>query len=236
VSSKVLVIIPTFNEAKSLSSTVEGLLSEVPAVDILIVDDGSTDGTSDIADSLASNETRVNVMHRESKLGLGPAYVAGFRYAFANQYDVVVEMDADGSHQAGDLPRILSAIENADLAIGSRWISGGSVKNWPVVRLFLSRFGNLYARLLLGTRIHDMTSGFRAYRANFLEKLISTPVSSQGYSFQVELAYRASKTGTVKEVPITFVERSEGKSKMTLGIVLEALLKIQLWGIRRIFD
>ncbi len=236
MSSKVLVIIPTFNEAKSLSSTVEGLLSEVPAVDILIVDDGSTDGTSDIADSLASNETRVNVMHRESKLGLGPAYVAGFRYAFANQYDVVVEMDADGSHQAGDLPRILSAIENADLAIGSRWISGGSVKNWPVVRLFLSRFGNLYARLLLGTRIHDMTSGFRAYRANFLEKLISTPVSSQGYSFQVELAYRASKTGTVKEVPITFVERSEGKSKMTLGIVLEALLKIQLWGIRRIFD
>lgn len=235
MSSKVLVIIPTFNEAKSLSSTVEGLLSEVPAVDILIVDDGSTDGTSDIADSLASNETRVNVMHRESKLGLGPAYVAGFRYAFANQYDVVVEMDADGSHQAVDLPRILSAIENADLAIGSRWISGGSVKNWPVVRLFLSRFGNRYARLLLGTRIHDMTSGFRAYRANFLEKLISTPVSSQGYSFQVELAYRASKTGTVKEVPITFVERSEGKSKMTLGIVLEALLKIQLWGIRRIF-
>jgi dolichol-phosphate mannosyltransferase len=236
VSSKVLVIIPTFNEAKSLSSTVEGLLSEVPAVDILIVDDGSTDGTSDIADSLASNEARVNVMHRDSKLGLGPAYVAGFRYAFANQYDVVVEMDADGSHQASDLPGILSAIENADLAIGSRWVSGGSVKNWPVVRLFLSRFGNLYARLLLGTRIHDMTSGFRAYRANFLEKLISTPVSSQGYSFQVELAYRASKTGTVKEVPITFVERSEGKSKMTLGIVLEALLKIQLWGIRRIFD
>jgi dolichol-phosphate mannosyltransferase len=235
VSSKVLVIIPTFNEAKSLSSTVEGLLSEVPAVDILIVDDGSTDGTSDIADSLASNEARVNVMHRDSKLGLGPAYVAGFRYAFANQYDVVVEMDADGSHQASDLPGILSAIENADLAIGSRWVSGGSVKNWPVVRLFLSRFGNLYARLLLGTRIHDMTSGFRAYRANFLEKLISTPVSSQGYSFQVELAYRASKTGTVKEVPITFVERSEGKSKMTLGIVLEALLKIQLWGIRRIF-
>ncbi|MEN9954773.1 MAG: hypothetical protein RLZZ41_437 [Actinomycetota bacterium] len=235
MSSKVLVIIPTFNEAKSLSSTVEGLLSEVPAVDILIVDDGSTDGTSDIADSLASNEARVNVMHRDSKLGLGPAYVAGFRYAFANQYDVVVEMDADGSHQASDLPGILSAIENADLAIGSRWVSGGSVKNWPVVRLFLSRFGNLYARLLLGTRIHDMTSGFRAYRANFLEKLISTPVSSQGYSFQVELAYRASKTGTVKEVPITFVERSEGKSKMTLGIVLEALLKIQLWGIRRIF-
>lgn len=235
MSSKVLVIIPTFNEAKSLSSTVEGLLSEVPAVDILIVDDGSTDGTSDIADSLASNEARVNVMHRDSKLGLGPAYVAGFRYAFANQYDVVVEMDADGSHQAGDLPGILSAIENADLAIGSRWVSGGSVKNWPVVRLFLSRFGNLYARLLLGTRIHDMTSGFRAYRANFLEKLISTPVSSQGYSFQVELAYRASKTGTVKEVPITFIERSEGESKMTLGIVLEALLKIQLWGIRRLF-
>lgn len=235
MSSKVLVIIPTFNEANSLSSTVEGLLSEVSGVDVLIVDDGSQDGTADLADSIAANEARVKVLHRESKLGLGPAYIAGFRYAFANNYEVVVEMDADGSHQASDLQKILSAIQDADLVIGSRWVPGGSVQNWPVVRLFLSRFGNLYARLLLGTRIHDMTSGFRAYRAKFLEKIISTPVSSQGYSFQVELAYRAAYTGIVKEVPITFVERSEGKSKMTLGIVVEALLKIQLWGIRRLF-
>lgn len=235
MSSKVLVIIPTFNEAKSLASTVESLLSEVGSVDVLIVDDGSQDGTAELADSLASNQARVKVLHRESKMGLGPAYIAGFRYAFANKFDVVVEMDADGSHQANDLPRILSAIQDADLVIGSRWVSGGGVQNWPVSRLFLSRFGNLYARLLLGTHIHDMTSGFRAYRAKFLEKLISKPVSSQGYSFQVELAYRAAETGTVKEVPITFVERAEGNSKMTIGIVIEALLKIQLWGIRRIF-
>jgi dolichol-phosphate mannosyltransferase len=234
VSSKVLVIIPTFNEAKSLASTVEGLLKQVTSFDVLVVDDNSQDRTAEIADSLASRQSRVNVLHRKSKQGLGPAYIAGFQYAFENDYDVVVEMDADGSHQAHDLPRILLALEHADLAIGSRWVIGGSVQNWPLSRKFLSRFGNLYAKLMLGTHIHDMTSGFRAYRAKFLEKLISSPVSSQGYSFQVELAYRAAKTGIVKEVPITFVERTEGKSKMTLGIVFEALLKIQLWGIRRL--
>jgi dolichol-phosphate mannosyltransferase len=144
-------------------------------------------------------------------------------------------MDADGSHQASDLPRLLVANREADLVIGSRWIAGGSVQNWPYSRLFLSKFGNLYARLMLGTRIFDMTSGFRVYKSEFLKKLISSPVSSQGYSFQVELAYRASKTGVVREVPITFIERAEGRSKMTFGIVLEALIKIQLWGIRRFF-
>jgi dolichol-phosphate mannosyltransferase len=144
-------------------------------------------------------------------------------------------MDADGSHQASDLTSILGEMNNADLVIGSRWIKEGSVQNWPVSRLFLSRFGNLYARLILGTHIFDMTSGFRAFKAGFLEDLISSPVASQGYSFQVELAYRASKSGVVKEVPITFVERAEGRSKMTLGIVFEALVKIQLWGIKRIF-
>ena len=142
-------------------------------------------------------------------------------------------MDADGSHQASDLQTILLATSDADLVIGSRWIPGGSVQNWPITRVLLSKFGNLYARLMLGTHIFDMTSGFRAYQSNFLQKLIASPVSSQGYSFQVELAYRATKTGVVKEVPITFVERTEGRSKMTLGIVFEALIKIQLWGIRR---
>jgi dolichol-phosphate mannosyltransferase len=143
-------------------------------------------------------------------------------------------MDADGSHQASDLTRILGEIRNSDLVIGSRWIKGGSVQNWPVGRLFLSRFGNLYARLMLGTHIFDMTSGFRAFKASFLKELVSSPVASQGYSFQIELAYRASTAGIVKEVPITFVERAEGRSKMTLGIVIEALLKIQLWGVKRI--
>jgi dolichol-phosphate mannosyltransferase len=226
---------PTFNEAKSLSSTVEGLLIQVGEVDVLIVDDNSQDGTGAIADSLALKHTRVSVLHRPLKQGLGPAYVDGFSYAFSKGYEVVVEMDADGSHQAQDLPEILLALPGADLVIGSRWTQGGSVQNWPISRLFLSRFGNLYARLMLGTRIFDMTSGFRAYRASFLKTIVAETVSSQGYSFQVELAYRAAKTGVVKEVPITFVERAEGSSKMTLRIVIEALIKIQIWGIRRLF-
>lgn len=232
---KTLVVMPTFQEANSLVATIEGLLSEVPGVDILVVDDNSQDGTAQIADSLAAKHDRVAVLHRASKQGLGPAYIEGFRYAFTNNYYSVVEMDADGSHQASDLPRLLEANREVDLVIGSRWIAGGSVQNWPYSRLFLSKFGNLYARLMLGTRIFDMTSGFRVYKSEFLKKLISSPVSSQGYSFQVELAYRASKTGVVREVPITFIERAEGRSKMTFGIVLEALIKIQLWGIRRIF-
>jgi dolichol-phosphate mannosyltransferase len=211
------------------------LLAEVVGVDVLIVDDNSHDGTPNIADSLSMTHPRVSVLHRPFKQGLGPAYIDGFRYAFSNGYQVVVEMDADGSHQASDLTSILGEMNNADLVIGSRWIKEGSVQNWPFSRLFLSRFGNLYARLILGTHIFDMTSGFRAYKAGFLEDLISSPVASQGYSFQVELAYRASKSGVVKEVPITFVERAEGRSKMTLGIVFEALVKIQLWGIKRIF-
>ena len=232
---RTLVVMPTYNEAQSLASTVEGLLAEVVGVDVLIVDDNSLDGTPKIADSLSMTHPRVSVLHRPLKQGLGPAYIDGFRYAFSNGYQVVVEMDADGSHQASDLTSILGEMNNADLVIGSRWIKEGSVQNWPVSRLFLSRFGNLYARLMLGTHIFDMTSGFRAFKAGFLEDLISSPVASQGYSFQVELAYRASKFGVVREVPITFVERAEGRSKMTLGIVFEALVKIQLWGIKRIF-
>jgi dolichol-phosphate mannosyltransferase len=232
---KTLVVMPTYNEAQSLASTVEDLLTEVVGVDVLIVDDNSQDGTAEIANSLSVSHPRVSVLHRPIKQGLGPAYIDGFRHAFSNGYQGVVEMDADGSHQANDLERILLALNDADLVIGSRWIEGGIVKNWPVSRLLLSRFGNLYARLMLGTHIFDMTSGFRAYQAGFLRDLISSPLASQGYSFQVELAYRASKAGVVKEVPITFVERVEGQSKMTLGIVFEALLKIQLWGIKRIF-
>jgi dolichol-phosphate mannosyltransferase len=231
---RTLVVMPTYNEAQSIASTVEGLLAKVVGVDVLIVDDNSLDGTPKIADSLSMTHPRVSVLHRPLKQGLGPAYIDGFRYALSNGYQVVVEMDADGSHQASDLTTILGEMNNADLVIGSRWIKEGSVQNWPVSRLFLSRFGNLYARLILGTHIFDMTSGFRAYKAGFLEELISSPVASQGYSFQVELAYRASKSGVVKEVPISFVERAEGRSKMTLGIVIEALVKIQLWGIKRI--
>lgn len=226
-------MMPTYNEAKSLSRTVEELLTVSQVVDVLIVDDNSPDGTAAIADSLAVSNPRVSVIHRANKLGLGPAYLQGFDHAFSNGYEVVVEMDADGSHRAENLSRLLAEIQQFDLVIGSRWVAGGNVQNWPVFRLILSRFGNLYARIMLGTRIKDMTSGFRAYRANFLKQLIAEPVSSQGYSFQVELAYRASKIGRVREVPITFVERTEGSSKMTFSIVFEALAKIQLWSFRR---
>ena len=227
---------PTYNEAQSLAKTVESVLISTHSVDVLIVDDNSQDGTGQIADLIASANASVSVLHRQSKLGLGPAYLEGFYYAFSKGYEIVVEMDADGSHLAEDLPKLLIAERDADLVIGSRWITGGRVQNWPIFRLLLSRFGNLYARLVLGTKIRDMTSGFRAYKASFLEKLVAEPLSSQGYSFQVELAYRAANTGSVIEVPITFVERAQGNSKMTLGIVFEALLKIQIWGIRRLFS
>jgi len=233
---KTLVVMPTYNEAQSLAKTVESVLIGAHRVDVLIVDDNSQDGTGQIADLIASTNASVSVLHRQSKLGLGPAYLEGFNYALSKDYEIVVEMDADGSHLAEDLPKLLIAARDADLVIGSRWMTGGSVQNWPIFRLLLSRFGNLYARLVLGTKIRDMTSGFRAYKASFLEKLVAEPLSSQGYSFQVELAYRAANTGSVIEVPITFVERAQGKSKMTLGIVFEALLKIQIWGIRRLFS
>lgn len=229
-------MMPTYNEAYSLSETVIQLLGTVKEVDVLIVDDNSPDGTAGIALKLAETSSRVRVLNRASKLGLGPAYLEGFQYALANKYQLIVEMDADGSHRADDLNKILESTKDADLVIGSRWISGGAVNNWPLSRTLLSRGGNVFARMMLGTQIQDMTSGFRAYRADFLEKLIALPLSSKGYSFQVELAYRASQEGKVVEVPITFVEREEGKSKMTLGIVLEALLKIQLWGLKRFFS
>lgn len=233
---KTLVVMPTYNEASSLLETVEHLLETVQRVDVLIVDDNSPDGTANVANQLVASNPRVRVLNRAAKQGLGPAYLEGFRYAFASNYQLIVEMDADGSHRAEDLSSILEAANDADLVIGSRWIRGGAVDNWPLSRRLLSKGGNIFAKLVLGTQVRDMTSGFRAYRAQFLERLVAQPVSSQGYSFQVELAYRASQQGKVVEVPITFIERAGGRSKMTLGIVLEALVKIQLWGLKRLFS
>jgi dolichol-phosphate mannosyltransferase len=178
----------------------------------------------------------VQLLTRKQKQGLGLAYLEGFQWAFSKGFDVVVEMDADGSHRTQDLALLLEASKTADLVIGSRWISGGEVENWPLIRKLISRIGNRYAKTMLGTKIWDMTSGFRVYRAEFLQKLVTESVSSHGYSFQVELAYRASKAGSVVEVPITFVERVNGKSKMTLAIVLEALTKVTFWGIKRVFS
>jgi dolichol-phosphate mannosyltransferase len=231
---KTLVIIPTFNEADTVLSTINSLLTELPQVNVLVVDDNSPDGTAQLVSEAGKSDARINLLSRIAKQGLGPAYLEGFAWAFSNGYDLIVEMDADGSHQAKDLASMLSA-DGADLVIGSRWVPGGAVLNWPWSRKLISRVGNIYARLMLRTRISDMTSGFRVYRAPFLKKLIAEPVSSQGYSFQVELAYRAEKLGVVVEKPITFVERTSGKSKMTLAIVLEALTKVTFWGIKRLF-
>lgn len=230
----VLVIIPTFNERENLPLIVARLQAAVPGAHALVVDDGSPDGTGAIADSLAEADERVHVMHRSEKAGLGAAYIAGFRWALEHGYGVVVEMDADGSHAPEQLPRLLSRIgSGADLVLGSRYVPGGSVVNWPRRREVLSRGGNLYSRLALGVKLNDITGGYRAYRREVLEALPLDAVASQGYCFQVDLAWRAVQQGfTVVEVPITFTEREIGESKMSGGIVREALLLVTKWGVR----
>lgn len=232
---KTLVVIPTYNEALTIEQTVLEVLDLEPKVSILVVDDNSPDGTSKVVSLLAQHEPRLTVLNRPDKKGLGLAYLAGFEWGFQNNFEFIVEMDADGSHRAIDLKSLLESAPDADLVIGSRWIAGGEVQNWPAHRRFVSKLGNSYAKFMLGTKLQDMTSGFRVYRASFLKKLIEREVSSHGYSFQVELAYRASKSGVVIERPISFVERVNGKSKMTLAIVLEALTKVTFWGLKRLF-
>ena len=233
---KNLVVIPTYNEAGTIFETVSLVLAVSPNLEVLVVDDSSPDGTGSIVRDSFGDQPRVQLLTRERKQGLGLAYIEGFQWAINNGFDVIVEMDADGSHRASDLVSLLEASNAADLVIGSRWIRGGEVENWPRFRKAISRIGNRYAKAMLGTQILDMTSGFRVYRAKFLQQLLSEPVSSHGYSFQVELAYRASTAGSVVEVPITFVERVNGKSKMTLAIVLEALTKVAFWGIKRVLS
>jgi dolichol-phosphate mannosyltransferase len=232
---KTLVVIPTYNEALTVSQTISEVLALEPEISILVVDDNSPDGTANMVENIANNEPRVSLLARPSKKGLGLAYLAGFQWGFDRNFDLIVEMDADGSHRAIDLPSLLKAATDADLVIGSRWIAGGQVLNWPNHRRFVSRFGNRYAKFMLGTNIYDITSGFRVYRASFLKQLVGRSISSHGYAFQVELAYRAASAGVVAEMPITFVERVNGKSKMTLAIVLEALTKVTFWGLKRIF-
>ena len=232
---KALVVIPTYNESQTIVETVSRVLVLKPDLAVLVVDDSSPDGTGAIVLERFASEPRVELLVRNAKQGLGLAYLDGFDWAFSRGFDSVVEMDADGSHRPEDLAQLLTASSNADLVIGSRWVTGGAVKNWPAVRRLVSIIGNRYAKFMLGTNILDMTSGFRVYRSSFLKELVAKPVSSHGYSFQVELAYRASRAGVVVEVPITFVERVNGKSKMTLAIVLEALTKVTFWGIKRLF-
>ncbi len=230
---KVVVLIPTYNERENISLIVSRLRAAVPEVDILVLDDNSPDGTGAVADRLAADDGQVRVLHRTSKEGLGMAYLAGFGWALERDYDVMVEMDADGSHQPEQLPSLLLSLADADVVLGSRWVPGGSVVNWPVHRKVLSVGGNLYVRVLLGMPIGDATGGYRAYRASALKTLDLEQVASQGYCFQVDLVWRAIRAGLrVVEVPITFVERTIGDSKMSQDIVNESLRSITVWGAR----
>ncbi|MGX7828218.1 polyprenol monophosphomannose synthase [Actinokineospora sp. 24-640] len=230
----VLVVIPTYNERENIGPIVERLHAALPETHVLVVDDGSPDGTGDLADAMAAADPRVNVLHRTEKAGLGAAYIAGFAWALERDYAVIVEMDADGSHAPEDLPRLLGALDGADLALGSRYVPGGKVVNWPRSREVLSRGGNLYSQLALGAKVRDITGGYRAFRRAVLEKLKLHNVASQGYCFQIDLAWRTIEAGfTVAEVPITFVERERGESKMSGNIVREALWRVTKWGLRR---
>jgi dolichol-phosphate mannosyltransferase len=231
-TGRIAVVIPTYNERDNIRLITAAVRSVVPEADLLIVDDNSPDGTGEIADDLAAGDKRIHVLHRDAKAGLGAAYVAGFQTALDRGYDTIVEMDADGSHQPGELPKLITGLAAADIVLGSRWVDGGETVNWLKSREFLSRAGNAYARLMLGIPLRDMTGGYRAYRAEALRKVGLEKVESAGYCFQIDLARRAVQAGlTVTEVPITFVERTYGTSKMSRAIVREALWRVTQWGI-----
>ncbi len=229
---RVVMVIPTYNEALNLPQIIARLRAAQPEVDVLVVDDSSPDGTGELADRIAETDPQVTVLHRRTKEGLGAAYLHGFRVALAAGYDVVGEMDADGSHQPEELHRLLAALPYADLVIGSRWAPGGSIVNWPRRRELLSRGGNFYTRTLLGIPVRDATAGYRLFRRTTLEAIQLDAVVSLGYVFQAELAYRTLREGLrIVEVPIEFVERVRGDSKMSPHVAIESLKRITRWGI-----
>lgn len=230
-----LVIMPTYNERDSLRSIIQRLLIAVPDTDVLIADDNSPDGTGDIADELAAGDerARIHVLHRKEKEGLGAAYIAGFRWALDRGYGVIIEMDADGSHPPESLPTLIGAVEQgADLAIGSRYVPGGKIENWPLSRHLISRGGNLYSKIMLGAAVNDITAGFRAYRAQALASLDFDTIDSAGYCFQIDMTWRLRQAGCrIVEVPIIFVERTVGQSKMSESIFREAAVNVARWGV-----
>ncbi len=229
---RVVMVVPTYNESLNLAWIVGRLREAQPGIDVMVVDDNSPDGTGKIADELAAADPQVTVVHRAEKAGLGAAYINGFRVALAAGYDVIGEMDADGSHQPEQLHRLLDALGSADLVIGARWIPGGSVVNWPRSRVLLSRGGNLYVRLLLGVKVRDATAGFRVFKRATLEAIDLDSVQSTGYVFQTDMAYRTLKAGLrVVEVPIEFIERERGDSKMSGAVASESLKRITRWGL-----
>ncbi|MEV0900250.1 polyprenol monophosphomannose synthase [Actinoplanes sp. NPDC049802] len=230
---RVLVIIPTYNEADNVRGITDRVRAAVPAVDILVADDNSPDGTGAIADELAEADDHIFVLHRAGKEGLGAAYKAGFQWAKDKGYDAVVELDADGSHAPEELTSLLDALRDHDAVLGTRYIPGGSVHNWPMRRLLLSRGGNIYIRMALGMPFKDATGGYRAYRLSVLDKIEVGTIASTGYSFQVEMAWRAYRQGfRMIEVPITFTEREHGVSKMSGNIFKEQLLRVTIWGVQ----
>jgi dolichol-phosphate mannosyltransferase len=232
----VLVIVPTYNEAANLEPIIGRALTAAPAAHVLVVDDGSPDGTGQIADRLAEADPRIHVIHREGKSGLGAAYLAGFTWGFERGYETLVEMDADGSHPPESLPAMFEALAETGvgLVIGSRWVAGGKVVDWPFSRELLSRTANVYTHLALGIKVKDATAGFRAYRTRTLTTIALDGIDSEGYCFQIDLTLRTLSAGfRVVEVPIVFREREHGVSKMSGGIVIEAMSKVTAWGIGR---
>ena len=234
---RTLVIVPTFNEKENITRMIEAVLGQDPSIDMLIVDDGSPDGTGEIVDAIASTNPRVHAIHRAAKLGLATAYVAGFKWALARDYQFIFEMDADFSHNPARLPEFLSAIQTADLVIGSRYQNGQvNVVNWPMGRLFLSYSANIYARKVTGLPIFDATGGFKCFRRRVLESIDLDDIKSNGYAFQIEMTVRAWKKGfRIIEIPIVFVDRTEGSSKMSKKIVREAVWmvwRLRWWSIR----
>jgi dolichol-phosphate mannosyltransferase len=239
VTEKVLVVIPTYNEAANLPAIVPQALAQDPRIDVLVVDDNSPDGTGKLADELAAREPRIHVLHREGKLGLGTAYLAGFRWGLERGYGYFIEMDADFSHDPAHLKQFLTAVAGADLVLGSRYLGGRvTVVNWPMGRLLLSYCANIYARWLTGLRIWDLTGGFKCFRRRVLEAIDLTQVRSNGYAFQIEMSVRAWRKGfKLAEIPIVFVDRTEGQSKMNRAIVREAVwmvprLRLMAWSGR----
>jgi dolichol-phosphate mannosyltransferase len=231
---RAIMVMPTYNEAENLAWIVGRLRRAQPDVDVLVVDDGSPDGTGALADAMAEQDPRIHVLHRTEKAGLGAAYLHGFGWALDQGYDVIGEMDADGSHQPEELHLLFAALQDADLVIGSRWIPGGSVVNWPLRREALSRCGNLYVRMLLGIKVRDATAGFRLFRRMTLEKIDLAKVESTGYVFQTDMVTRTLDCGlTVREVPIEFIERVQGNSKMSGAVAAESMKRVTEWGIRQ---
>jgi len=228
---KGVVVVPTYNERENIEELIEKTLSTSPDIDILIVDDNSPDGTGEIAEKIAKENPRVKVLHRPGKMGLGSAYVEGFKWALKKGYDFIMEMDADFSHNPEDIPRFIEMIEEYDLVIGSRYTDGVSVVNWPISRLLLSYFANIYARTVTGVPIMDLTGGFKCFRREVLESINLDTIMSDGYAFQIEMNYRAYKKGfRITEIPIIFIERRAGSSKMSKKIVWEAFWLV--WKLR----